>query len=107
MSQKIIVVGANHAGTAALNTILDSGKDVEVTAFDANSNISFLGCGTALWIGGQISGPEGLFYSSREILEKKGARVHMDTKVSSIDFERKRCRQSAFPEIIMNNPMTN
>ena len=89
MSQKIIVVGANHAGTAALNTILDSGKDVEVTAFDANSNISFLGCGTALWIGGQISGPEGLFYSSREILEKKGARVHMDTKVSSIDFERK------------------
>ena len=89
MSQKIIVVGANHAGTAALNTLLDSGQDVDVTAFDANSNISFLGCGMALWIGGQISGPEGLFYSSKEILEQKGASIHMNSKVSSIDFERK------------------
>ena len=57
MPKKIIVIGANHAGTAALNTILDNYKDVDVTAFDANSNISFLGCGMALWIGGQISGP--------------------------------------------------
>ena len=54
MPKKIIVIGANHAGTAALNTILDNYKDVDVTAFDANSNISFLGCGMALWIGGQI-----------------------------------------------------
>lgn len=92
MAQNIIVVGANHAGTAALNTILDSGKDINVTAFDANSNISFLGCGMALWIGGQISGPEGLFYSSRQALEAKGAHVHMNTKVSSIDFERKTIR---------------
>lgn len=49
MPKKIIVIGANHAGTAALNTILDNYKDVDVTAFDANSNISFLGCGMALW----------------------------------------------------------
>ena len=33
MAQNIIVVGANHAGTAALNTILDSGKDINVTRF--------------------------------------------------------------------------
>ena len=43
MPKKIIVIGANHAGTAALNTILDNYKNVDVTAFDANSNISFLG----------------------------------------------------------------
>lgn len=55
---KIIVIGANHAGTAALNTILDNYKDNEIISFDANSNISFLGCGMALWIGKQISGPE-------------------------------------------------
>lgn len=89
MTQKIIVVGANHAGTAALNTILDTYKDIEVSAFDANSNISFLGCGMALWIGGQISGPEGLFYSSKELLEQKGAVVHMNTRVTSVDFDRK------------------
>ncbi|MBS6236657.1 MAG: NAD(P)/FAD-dependent oxidoreductase, partial [Clostridiales bacterium] len=60
---KIVVIGANHAGTAAVNTILDTAPDQhQVVVFDANSNISFLGCGMALWIGGQISGPEGLFY---------------------------------------------
>lgn len=89
MSNKIVVIGANHAGTAALNTILDNYKEAEVTAFDANSNISFLGCGMALWIGGQISGPDGLFYSSKEILEKKGATIHMETQVDSIDFDQK------------------
>lgn len=89
MGSKIIVVGANHAGTAALNTILDNYDGFSVSAYDANSNISFLGCGMALWIGGQISGPEGLFYSNRDILEKKGASIHMETKVTKIDFHKK------------------
>lgn len=86
---KIIVIGANHAGTAALNTILDNYKEHEVTAFDANSNISFLGCGMALWIGRQISGPEGLFYSTKEKLEEKGAKIYMETPVDYIDYEKK------------------
>ena len=89
VSDRIIVIGANHAGTAALNTILDNYTDKDVTAFDANSNISFLGCGMALWIGRQISGPEGLFYSDKETLEEKGAKVYLETKVSRIDFEKK------------------
>lgn len=83
---KIIVIGANHAGTAALNTILDNYKDNEVIAFDSNNNISFLGCGMALWIGKQISGPEGLFYSDKEKLEAKGAKIYMETPVERIDF---------------------
>lgn len=87
---KIVVIGANHAGTAAVNTILDTAPDQhQVVVFDANSNISFLGCGMALWIGGQISGPEGLFYSSQKLLQQKGAMVHMLTTVTKIDFDRK------------------
>lgn len=86
---KIIVIGANHAGTAALNTILDNYKDNEVIAFDSNNNISFLGCGMALWIGKQISGPEGLFYSDKEKLEAKGAKIYMETPVERIDFYNK------------------
>ena len=58
---RIVVIGANHAGTAAINTILDNYPREEVTVIDRNTNISFLGCGMALWIGGQIDGPEGLF----------------------------------------------
>ena len=65
---KVAVIGANHAGTAAINTILDNYPGTEVHVFDQNSNISFLGCGMALWIGHQISGPQGLFYSSAEKL---------------------------------------
>ena len=57
---KIVVVGANHAGTFSINTILDNyGDQNEVVVFDQNSNISFLGCGMALWIGNQISGSDG------------------------------------------------
>lgn len=85
---KIIVIGANHAGTAAINTILDNFQD-EVVVFDGNSNISFLGCGMALWIGNQIEGPEGLFYANKEMLEEKGATVYMETLVERIDFENK------------------
>ena len=85
---KIVVIGANHAGTAAVNTILDTTPvEHQVVVFDANSNISFLGCGMALWISGQIAGPEGLFYSSQKILQEKGAVVHMQTMVTKIDFD--------------------
>ena len=86
---KIVVVGANHAGTAAINTILSNYPNEEVVVFDKNSNISFLGCGMALWIGKQISGPEGLFYSSKEKLECNGAKVHMETEIKKVDFENK------------------
>lgn len=41
----------------------------------------------ALWIGKQINGPEGLFYSSKEKLEEKGATIHMETEVTKIDFD--------------------
>ena len=87
--RKIIIVGANHAGTAAAKTILSKDKNNEVIVFDANSNISFLGCGMALWIGDQIAGPEGLFYATKEGLESMGAKVHMETPVEHIDFQNK------------------
>ncbi len=86
---KIILVGANHAGTACANTILDNYKDTELVIFDRNSNISYLGCGTALWVGRQIDGPDGLFYSSKEILASKGATIHMETDVYKIDYDKK------------------
>lgn len=89
MKETIVVIGANHAGTAALNTILDNYKDKEVIAFDSNSNISFLGCGMALWIGKQISGPEGLFYSDKAAFEAKGAKIYMETPVTSVDYDKK------------------
>jgi NADPH-dependent 2,4-dienoyl-CoA reductase/sulfur reductase-like enzyme len=87
---KIVLIGANHAGTAAANTILDNYSGNELVIFDSNDNISYLGCGTALYIGGQIDGTEGLFYSSREKLEAKKAVVRMETGVTRIDFDGKK-----------------
>jgi NADPH-dependent 2,4-dienoyl-CoA reductase/sulfur reductase-like enzyme len=87
---KIVLIGANHAGTAAANTILDNYPENQLVIFDANSNISYLGCGTALWVGRQIENSDGLFYSSRDILASKKAVVYMETEVRRIDFEAKK-----------------
>lgn len=87
---KIIVIGANHAGTACINTICGNYKQHEVVVYDRNDNISFLGCGMALWIGKQISTSDGLFYANKAALEKNGAKVHMEAEITSIDFEAKK-----------------
>ena len=86
---KIVVIGANHAGTAAINFLTDISKDNEVVVFDRNTNISFLGCGMALWIGNQIKGSDGLFYSDKQKLEAKGAKVTMEAEIDRIDFKKK------------------
>lgn len=87
---KIIVVGSNHAGTAAVKTILGNYPDNEVVVYDKNSNISFLGCGMALWIGNQISKPDGLFYADKKSLESLGAKISMEADVKRVDFENKK-----------------
>lgn len=86
---KVVVVGTNHAGISAANTLLDSDQDVEVTLIDRNSNLSYLGCGTALWVGRQIDSYEGLFYTKAADFEAKGAKVSLETEVKEIDFENK------------------
>ncbi|WP_291292562.1 H2O-forming NADH oxidase [Enterococcus sp.] len=86
---KTVIIGANHAGIAAANTLLDNYQDQEVVMIDRNTNLSYLGCGTALWVGRQIDSYEGLFYTKREDFEAKGATIYMETTVDHIDFENK------------------
>lgn len=83
---KIVLIGANHAGTAAANTLLKTYPENKLVIFDRNSNISYLGCGTALWIGRQIKGTDKLFYSSEEALRENGASIHMNTSATRIDY---------------------
>lgn len=88
---KIVVVGANHAGTAAVKTLLGNYADKhEVVVYDRNNNISFLGCGMALWIGNQISKPDGLFYADKASLEAMGAKVTMEAEVYKVDYDQKK-----------------
>ncbi|MFV0557360.1 MAG: H2O-forming NADH oxidase [Enterococcus sp.] len=86
---KTVIIGANHSGIAAANTLLDNYENQEVVILDRNSNLSYLGCGTALWVGRQIDSYDGLFYTQPEDFEKKGATVHMETVVDHVDFAKK------------------
>lgn len=88
--EKVIVVGTNHAGTHAVATLANDYKDsVKVTTYDRNNNISFLGCGMALWIGKVIGGADGLFYSNPDQLRSLGADVYMEHDIVDIDFDNK------------------
>ena len=86
---KTVIIGANHAGIAAANTLLDNYPDQKVVMIDRNTNLSYLGCGTALWVGRQIDSYENLFYTNKEAFEAKGAQIYMETSVTRIDFEKK------------------
>ena len=86
---KTVIIGSNHAGIAAANTLLDNYKDQEVVMLDRNTNLSYLGCGTALWVGRQIDSYEKLFYTNEAAFCNKGATIHMETEVSKVDFEKK------------------
>lgn len=88
--EKVIVIGTNHAGTHAILSMVDNYRDsVKVTTYDRNNNISFLGCGMALWIGHVINNPNGLFYATPEILREKGVDVFMEHDLERVDFDNK------------------
>lgn len=86
---KIVVIGTNHAGIAAANTLLDHYPGHEIVMIDRNSNMSYLGCGTAIWVGRQIEKPDELFYAKPEDFEAKGAKILTETGVTEIDFKQK------------------
>ncbi|MCK5807260.1 MAG: FAD-dependent oxidoreductase [Mycoplasmataceae bacterium] len=87
---KVVLVGVNHSGTSMVRTLKTLNKDVEINAYDRNTDISFLGCGIALWVGGEFEDPEGLFYANKEILENDfGTNVKMEHDVIEINAKEK------------------
>ncbi|WP_124058012.1 FAD-dependent oxidoreductase [Vaginisenegalia massiliensis] len=86
---KIVVIGCTHAGTAAVKTILTENPQAEVVVYERNDNVSFLSCGIALYVGGVVKDPQGLFYSSPSELEQLGADVHMLHDVLAADLKNK------------------
>lgn len=86
---KVTVVGCTHAGTFAIKQILAENPDAEVTVYEKNDVISFLSCGIALYLGGKVADPQGLFYSSPKELAELGANVQMGHNVLNIDPESK------------------
>lgn len=86
---KVAVIGCTHAGTAAINNILNLYPEAQIDVFEKNDNVSFLSCGIALYVGGVVNDPNGLFYASVEQFEKQGVRMHMNHEVTSCDISNK------------------
>ncbi len=86
---KVIVIGCTHAGTAAANNIARLYSDAEITVYEKNNNVSFLSCGIALYVGGVVKDPKGLFYSSPEKLKELGIVTRMKHEVLEVDLEQK------------------
>lgn len=87
---KVAVIGCTHAGTAAILNTAALYPDAEITVYERNDNISFLSCGIALYVGGVVKDPKGLFYSSPEKLAELGVKTKMKHDVMSIDSEGKK-----------------
>ncbi len=87
---KVIIVGCTHAGTAAAVNIKALYKEAEVVVYERNDNISFLSCGIALNLGGEIDSTEKLFYNSPEKLKELGITTKMNHDVEHINFKAKK-----------------
>lgn len=92
---KTVIIGSNHAGIAAANTLLDQYDNQEVVMIERNHYLSYLGCGTALWVGKQIVGYDELFYATAADFTAKGATIHMETVVERVDYRNRKvyCRR--------------
>ncbi len=86
---KIAVIGCTHAGTAAIVNTAKLYPEAEITVYERNDNISFLSCGIALYVGGVVKDPQGLFYSSPDQLAALGVNTKMRHEVINIDTDGK------------------
>lgn len=86
---KVIVIGCTHAGTAAVKNMKNIYKDIDITVYEKNDNVSFLSCGIALYVGGVVTDKDGLFYSSPDELRTLGIDTKMEHEVLDIDYENK------------------
>ncbi|MDT8718664.1 FAD-dependent oxidoreductase [Clostridium sp. 19966] len=89
---KVIVIGCTHAGTAAIVNTAKLYPQADITVYERNDNISFLSCGIALYVGGVVKDPQGLFYSSPEKLAELGVKTKMKHDVLSIDTDAKKVK---------------
>jgi NADPH-dependent 2,4-dienoyl-CoA reductase/sulfur reductase-like enzyme len=89
---KIAVIGCTHAGTAAIINCAKLYPDAKITVYEKNDNISFLSCGIALYIGGVVKDPQGLFYSSPEQLAQLGVETKMKHEVLETNLDEKKIK---------------
>ncbi|WP_419155589.1 FAD-dependent oxidoreductase [Weissella minor] len=86
---KVAVIGGTHAGVFSAKQIVAEVPGAEVHVFEKNDTVSYLSCGTALWIGDNVSSPDRMFYESPESMKEQGIHMHMNTEVTGVDLQAK------------------
>lgn len=86
---KVAVIGCTHAGTSAIVNTAKLYPEAQITVYERNDNISFLSCGIALYVGGVVKDPDGLFYSSPQKLDELGVETKMKHEIISVDTDKK------------------
>ncbi|WP_462398958.1 FAD-dependent oxidoreductase [Lacticaseibacillus pantheris] len=84
---KVVIVGCTHAGVAAAKAIRHDHPEAEVLIYERDDNVSFLSCGIALYLGGEVSRLEDMFYETPEHLRELGVHVRDQHDVLRIDSE--------------------
>lgn len=86
---KVAVIGGTHAGVFSAKQIVAEVPGAEVHVFEKNDTVSYLSCGTALWIGDNVSSPDRMFYESPESMKTQGIHMHVNTEVTAVDLQAK------------------
>lgn len=86
---KIVIIGASHAGIAAIDTIKASGEKHEIVVFDRHTDgISFISAGIMLALNEKIKTPDRTAYTNRIAVEED-TQAYFGYSVESIDTEAK------------------
>ncbi len=83
----ILVIGCTHAGTNAVQEILQSHPDTDVTVVERHDDVSFLSSGIPLYLEGTVKRLEDMFYSSPSELRRLGATVLTRHEVEHVDVQ--------------------
>ena len=89
MAERIVVIGGNPGGMAAISQIRKRKPDAEIIVFEKGHWTSYSACGIPYVVAGQVAGIERLVARTPEEFRANGVDVRMRHEVTAIDLARR------------------
>ncbi len=89
MGEKIVIIGGGAGGMTTAAQLIKMLPNDEIILFDKGPYVSWAGCPTPYFIGGELSFKSVVHYSP-EFFREKGIKVYENHNVVDIDFENKK-----------------
>lgn len=87
---KVIVIGSTLAGTYAVQQIMNSYPDTEVTIYEKNDNLAFVNSGISMFLAGDVNKLTDLFEVEPKALTDLGVNIKLKTPILKIDADNKK-----------------